>query len=594
MPDFAQLLKAVVDVNEADPSACSVLREALEDQLGTWELPRIEMFRSTAIEERRQRGDPNPESVLDSLLNGDLREANPWPVPTVLGPPPPDPLPVHQFPPALRAQVDSVAGATQTPSDLASILALVAVSASLAGKAVVNVRDGHTEPLNIYGVVVLAPATRKSPVFRMMVAPIEQYEATESEELKDARAAALEEYAVAEQKLDKVRKAVVTGKMSLDDLTSARRMLDQIQVPRARRLNASDITSERLVQLMFENNGVISILSPEGDPFSVFGGRYSRGVPVLDTLKRAWTGSESIRVDRVTRDGTYLRRPALTLGIALQPGFLKGLDLKAFRGEGLLGRVLWVVPESTVGHRKTGADVPPLSRDASNNYARLLERLLESTPADVDSDGSWVPHELRLSDDARACLYEWEGRVEKMLRAGGILGEIADWGGKLVGNSIRIAWLIHLAKIAEEEGRVVWDREVSATAMKVAISCAEALITHALVLFDSLEVTKERSTSRYVLRRMQEFPEGETPTERDLFEKVKGRNGTRSVEALDGVLDFLEERGHIRRVARERSGRGQPPSPWILLNPLSRSSQNSQKPNSANSANKKSRVSEAT
>ena len=485
----------------------------------------------------------------------------------------------------------SVAGATQTQSDVASLLALVAVCASLAGKAVVKVRDGHTEPVNIYGVVVLPPAARKSPVFRLMVAPIEQYEATEAEELMDARPAALEECDVAEQRLDKVRKAVVDGKKSLEDLTNARQILDQIQVPRARRLNASDITSECLVQLMFENNGVISVLSPEGDPFSVFGGRYSRGVPVLDTLKRAWTGSESIRVDRVGRDGTFIRRPALTLGLALQPGFLKGLDLKAFRGQGLLGRVLWVVPESTVGNRKTGADVPPLSREASDNYARLLERLLESTPADVDSDGSWVPHELRLSDDARACLYEWEGRVEKMLRAGGILGEIADWGGKLVGNSIRIAWLIHLAKIAEEEGRVVWDREVSATAMSAAIACAKALITHAHVLFDSLEVTKEVSTARYVLRRLREFPEDEPPTVRQLNEKVKGTNGTRFVKDLNEVLDLLEELDHIRRVPRERSGRGRPPSPRILLNPHSRGSQNSQRStsgNSANSANKKS------
>lgn len=214
MPDFAQLLKAVVDVNEADPSACSVLREALEDQLGTWELPKVEMFRSTAIEERRQRGDPNPESVLDSLLNGDLREANPWPVPTILGPPPPDPLPVHQFPPALQAHVNSVAGATQTDPDMASILGLLSISAAVAGKAVVRVKEGYSEPLNIYGTAVLSPGTRKSAVFRHMVAPIEQYEAEETEALRDSRAAALERQAVAEQRLDKVRKAVVDGKKS--------------------------------------------------------------------------------------------------------------------------------------------------------------------------------------------------------------------------------------------------------------------------------------------------------------------------------------------------------------------------------------------
>ena len=93
MPDFTQLLKAVVDLNEADTAACLVLREVMGDQLRTWEPTRMERLRSTAIEERRRHGDQNPEATLDSLLNGTLSEPSQWPVPTALGPPPPDPAP---------------------------------------------------------------------------------------------------------------------------------------------------------------------------------------------------------------------------------------------------------------------------------------------------------------------------------------------------------------------------------------------------------------------------------------------------------------------------------------------------------------------
>ena len=587
MSDLARLLIAMVDLDEADPAARAVLREAVAEEVGGWDTQRTERLRTTAIEERRQKGDLNPESIVDSLLNGSLDDARQWPVPTELEPPPADPLPVDLFPSALRVHVDSVAGATQTHRDLASLLALLSVSASLAGKAVVVVREGYSEPLNLYGAVVLPPGTRKSAVFRHMIAPIEQYEATKTEELRDERAAALERQGVAELKLARVRKAVADGKKSLQDLETARRQWDDIEVPRARRIIASDITSERLAQLMSENNGVISILSPEGDPFSVFGGRYSGGVPVLDHLKRAWTGSESIRDDRIGREGTYIRRPALTLGLTLQPGFLERLDLKAFRGEGLLGRVLWVVPDDLVGYRKTGADVPPLSRDSADNYARLLQRLLEATPADVESDGSWVPRELLLSEEARASLYVWEAEVEEMLRPAGSLGTMKDWGGKLVGNTVRIAGLIHLAAIAEAEEGVDWDLEVSDTAMRAAISCAEALITHAHVLFDSLEATKELSIARYVLRRLREFTDDKPPTVRDLFEKVKGRNGTKSVEALEDVLEGLQESGHLLLTDQERSGRGRRASPLIHLNPHSKRSHNSQKPTSANFANKK-------
>lgn len=240
-----------------------------------------------------------------------------------------------------------------------------------------------------------------------------------------------------------------------------------------------------------------------------------------------------------------------------------------------------------VGYRKTGADVPPLSRDSADNYARLLQRLLDSTPAEVESDGSWIARELLLSEEARASLYVWDAEVEEMLRPAGSLGTMKDWGGKLVGNTVRIAGLIHLAAIAEAEEGVDWDLEVSDTAMRAAISCAEALITHAHVLFDSLEATRELSIARYVLRRLREFTDDKPPTVRDLFEKVKGRNGTKSVEALEDVLEGLEESGHLLLTDQERSGRGRRPSRLIHLNPHSQRSHNSQEPISANFANNK-------
>ena len=77
MSDFTQFLQAVVNVDDSDPAACSVLREALGDSVGDWDASRMERLRSAAIEERRLQGDTSPELVVDSLLNGHLSEANP-------------------------------------------------------------------------------------------------------------------------------------------------------------------------------------------------------------------------------------------------------------------------------------------------------------------------------------------------------------------------------------------------------------------------------------------------------------------------------------------------------------------------------------
>ncbi|PZM91519.1 MAG: hypothetical protein DIU79_12775, partial [Actinobacteria bacterium] len=101
-----------------------------------------------------------------------------WPDrPDVPVPPRPDPLPVDVLPPALRAHVLSVAAATQTPPDMAAMLSLAAVSAALRGVADVHVdARGWREVATIYTAIVLPPATRKSPVYAHMIAPIEAWE----------------------------------------------------------------------------------------------------------------------------------------------------------------------------------------------------------------------------------------------------------------------------------------------------------------------------------------------------------------------------------------------------------------------------------
>src|SRR5206468_652030 len=88
-----------------------------------------------------------------------------WAPPIPFGEVARSPFPTDALPTWLRWYVEAEADATQTPPDLAGMLALSALSAACAKRVDVHVRDGWSEPVNIFTVTALPPGERKSRVF---------------------------------------------------------------------------------------------------------------------------------------------------------------------------------------------------------------------------------------------------------------------------------------------------------------------------------------------------------------------------------------------------------------------------------------------
>jgi hypothetical protein len=490
-----------------------------------------------------------------------------------LGPPDPDPLPLDGLPSWILDHVRSVADHQQVPSDLPLQMALASVSTAIAGKAEIELRPGWREPLNLWTLTVLPPANRKSAATDQMNRPIYDYEAEHARAISPDRTTALNVQDTLEKKLEKAKRDVANAKTSEAEADARQRIkdtqarFDDLLVPTIPRLLASDVTPERLLGLMAENDGRMAVLAPEGDLFRIMAGRYSKGGRDVrfDVFKRAWTG-EPIRDDRIGREGSYVRRPALTLGIAVQPRLLENLENRsAFRGEGLLGRFLYAVPESRIGHRLTGRDVPPLVYAARTNYARTLRTLLEAGAAGRDDDGDLLPHLLELSESALDVLDDFEADVERKLRPGGELGSIPDWGGKLVGSMCRIAGVLHVAQ-AVEDGNDPWRTPVAGLTMASAMDLGYAYIGHARAVLDSLDLDPELALARYVWNRIRTADDPGL-TERDVFDLCRGKPEIERMEDLRPVLAVLEYEHNLIRLAPRKSRGGRPPSPFVKVNP---------------------------
>lgn len=154
-------------------------------------------------------------------------------------------------------------------------------------------------------------------------------------------------------------------------------------------------------------------------------------------------------------------------------------------------------------------------------------------------------------------------RVEPMLEArGGIMGQIGDWGGKLVGATTRMAALFHLAEHLTK-GHTVPVAEVT---VRAAIALAEYFISHSLAAFDSMGADRIAERGRTVLEvlRTQGWRE---VSKRDLMVKLS-RSEFRTANDLDPVLALLEDHGYVRAQAVHRTGgRGRPPSPATWSTP---------------------------
>jgi replicative DNA helicase len=332
-------------------------------------------------------------------------------------------------------------------------------------------------------------------------------------------------------------------------------MAEAITVPTLPRLIADDITTEAAASLLAEQGGRLAVLSAEGGIFSTLAGRYSGGVPSLDVFLKGHAG-DLLGVDRKGRESEHVEQPALTLGLAVQPDVLRQIArMPGFRGRGLLARILYALPANNVGRRRVGAAAIPT--EVQETYDANVKTMVSSLAEWTD------PAVLPLEPEAAKLLLDFEADLEPRLDPdAGDLGHLADWASKLVGATVRVAGLLHLAG----DLRHGWGQPISADTAISAIQLADYFAAHALAVFDWMGLDPAIDDARAVLDWLGKARPA-TFTRRGAFTALS-RSRFRKVGDLDPALELLEQHGYIRVLPEEpRTGPGRRPSPTYLVNP---------------------------
>lgn len=491
---------------------------------------------------------------------GDIEGTTPdgWPEPVCLGETCPPPLDPAVLPESLRRLCADVADALQVPVELALTGALAVIATAVQGKAKIKVKPGYREPLNVYLCCALPPGQRKSGTLELLKSPLVSWEAERREEAREAVRVARSERATMEQVIAAKRKAAASAK-NADERKKQSAEIVQLEkelpeVPSLPRLLADDVTSEGMAALMAEQGGRLAIIEAEGGLFETLAGRYSGGVPNLDLPLKAW-GQEAVHVDRRGRDAIVMVKPTLTLALCPQPDVIASLgEKRAMRGRGLVGRILFWLPDGLLGRR---SETRPVAPEIVSGYRQLVRGLLD-LPVPKGADGNDAHDDIGMTPEALSVWRAFNAKVEAALGPGGELADMADWAAKLPGQAARIAGLFHCA----EHGPRFLEAHVSGETMLAATTVAALLVEHFKVAAGLMRADPRVECAKKVWAWVER--EGvERFTAREALQKVKGSFPT--MKDLEPGLETLVEYGLVAPLPRERKSQ-----PYVV-NPKARS-----------------------
>jgi len=539
-------------------------QEVMQDPAGKKTL-RESVGRAIETGRREYSLEPAPITALD------------FPDPVLLDKPTLPEIPRGIFPDWLDDLIDRVAYATETPREMAAGSALFALSTACQKTFTVRVEDRYFEQLSLFVLIIMESGNRKSAISGAFTKAIEDFERELVEGALSAARSAESTNSILKARIDGLKKRLASGgKLKECDLNQARDEIQRLEselidIPPVPQLFATDVTSEEVAVLMSQNGEKLALIADEGGIFETMSGRYGKGMPNFDVYLQSYTGTH-IRVNRRSSAPINLYHPALSMCVFAQNDVLSGLGTKAgFRGRGLVGRFLYFTPQSKMGYR-TGherndpkAKVPHHIQAA---YDDNIRSLLDKKPATGDTGTH--PHVIELSDAAYDVWRRYMLRYEVTMRPGEQHEQMKDFVGKLPGNAVRIAGVLHCAEHANGSPEA---HQLSADTMTRATSIMDIIAVHAQQAYGTFGLDPRIEDARRVWEWIERY-QAKAATKQtsaniikvhDIFQGLKGHFKT--MEPLEDALGVLRERFYIADMASDGKRTRGRPQVRIMVNP---------------------------
>lgn len=454
------------------------------------------------------------------------------------------PFPRGVFPPMLERYLDSAAENVQVDRAMIGAAMLAACALCLQGRCKIAYPSGsgHDEQLCLYLVIVGSPGERKSSAFNKAVLPVRKWQETRREEYKQelvayetackikAKHAEAMERQLGEKNLTDEKRQRLE-----EDLTALALKQKDSTPPISPEILATDTTVEALSNLMELTGETAGIFSDEADFLKILAGLYNSGkAGNLQLPLQAYDGSSFFR----QRGGgtVFLKRPLLSVCLYAQPALYEEIRSNSdLQGRGMIGRLLFCVPEEMAGHRDVRKCVK-IDKAAEAAYCDLLGDFLDTPqqPEETMPKIPWTP-------EAAKRMLDYLQQLENSMQSGMPMESAKDYASKAGGVANRIAGILHMLLTRDAAKPVTLD-----TAEK-AIQLHTYFFAQKLEAMEQEETREERLES-VISKKLAALTlaEGRAyTTVSRLQRKVKNISGLRTARELEPFLEAMESKNWI-------------------------------------------------
>ncbi|WP_455125156.1 YfjI family protein [Ruminococcus sp.] len=454
------------------------------------------------------------------------------------------PFPRGVFPPMLERYLDSTAENVQVDRAMIGAAMLAACALCLQGRCKISYPSGsgHSEQLCLYLVIVGSPGERKSSAFAKAVLPVYRWQNARREVYKQELAEYETACKIKEKESEALERQLGDKKITPEkrqqlgnELTSLRRDQEELQPPISPEILATDTTAEALSNLMERTGETAGIFSDEADFLKILAGLYNRGN--AGNLQLPLTAYDGAPFSRLRGKGTmFLSRPLLSICLYAQPTLYEEIRSNSeLQGRGLVGRLLFCVPQSMAGKRDVRKCVR-IDKEAETAYCDLLGGFLD-TPQQPEST---IPVILWEHDAAEEML-DYLQTVEDSMNDGNPMEQAKDYASKAGGVVLRIAGVLHM----------LWTQDatkpVSVETARRAKELHMYFFSEKMEAMEQEETREERleSTIRKKLADLTLAQEKAYTTVSSLQRKVKNIHGLRTAKELEPFLEAMQSNNQI-------------------------------------------------
>jgi len=478
--------------------------------------------------------------ILICLTSSDLAELAPHPLPPALVLDPTQPFPTDALLSPIREMVEELSDLHDAPSELVSLIALGAVSATLGKAHSMPTVRGLAVSGNLFTAAGVPSGVGKSVLSAPLFRPLHDYQRELLDSYGKTKAAKQSALAAVTSKLNEAVANADGGdapekqEEAIRQLSAKKEALEAALIPP--RFLLEDATTEAMTDWLSKNGEFLASISADAKSvLANLAGRHRSGSKEDDIYLKAYSGDPFYQ-DRVGRGSVSLKNPRMVTMWLTQPRFFRGaFGDQALEESGFACRFIAICVAATEGDDHDGT-VTAAVEDAYQDRLRLL------AAAYLLHRGK--PHVIAVSPDAADAMRQFGRSVKRYIRSGHLPVELTPYPRRWAENAYRLELVLHAIRHG--------DQSHLNPVCKDTANCAIRLMTwfaaHQVQLLDEYAAGKMDEKLNIALKFVNASPAGVTA--RDLRRHNAKFNDTDDAHA---TLATLVREGRIRSYRGHKS-----------------------------------------